>query len=728
MKKYLLLSLFAITTLGCPAEPMDTKPPTANPIEDQSPDLSDLQTDLQADLPGDMSPDLQIDMPADTTIDLPPQMKWPSLDPPMVTLCGIATTSIQEQVQAIENDLTCIPEFANKLRQNPWHHLGAFYQLISSKKASDALWSHVYEAHRLDRFNFTSDVIDDFHRRLKTNIEQCRDTQRCQDWMERIHAPMLIGELYQCPSDLTAQTIDRLLQSLPYGDYNCTQQTALALRQKVDATQINTVLNQMRTHPTTWGRRNGARTLGHWLEDPNSAPGKAMLNERADQIKARCLEGLNREPKALVLSDLIWILDSFYYPYLEMLTPLERIASSTTHTDTLRFRAIAAYGRLIYSIDGPLEMARLVFIERALASDDKWVRAQAAYIISQLKPNQTTPAQLDTFINALKQRHMTETALVAKYYMAQALDRHTNSTLAQQLQTQYEAQHLGQSATADFITIRSGLPQAQLAPILTRLQYEEQVFFNIMGADYQTPATANDSKPMTLMLFATRAQYQEYMEVFVGFGANAGGLYLEGQKTLYTYERTPQESRYTVEQLIQHEFGHYLLGRYAFPGLWTAPGYHAQAKGWADEGFAEFLGGLILKPNGQYESPIRTEHLDVLCKAPQPSLSALLARKQGYSEAGVFDYTNAWALQYYFYTGPRQIMDNIWRAMRADQYTLTQFDGIAQIPIAQLEQQWHQTIQSWCNGPTRLFGAHTTRRPHALHVPTRNNRGPQPAR
>lgn len=451
-----------------------------------------------------------------------------------------------------------------------------------------------------------------------------------------------------------------------------------------------------------------------------------MLGERAMEIKTICLEALQKEDESLVLSDLIWILDSFYYPYFEMTAALETIASETNHPDTLRFRAIAAYSRLIFAVDGPLDMMRVAFIEASLSSDDKWVRAQTAYIISQLKPDQVSSVQLDALLKALRQGYMVETQLVAKRYMAQALDKHSGSMLEEALQNQYEAQHLGQRVTADFITIRSGLPQGQLSVILTLLQQEEQVFYTIMGQDYRAPADMNDSKPMTLMLFATRAIYQEYMEVFVGFGASAGGLYLEGSKTLYTYERTPEESRYTVEQLIQHEFGHYLLGRYAFPGLWTASGYHQQAKGWADEGFAEFLGGLLLKPNGQYESPIRTEHLDVLCKAPQPSLSALLSRKQGYSEAGVFDYTNAWALQYYFYTGPRQTMDRVWQSLRSNQYDLTQFNTIAQIDITQLEQQWHQRIQSWCSAPTRLFGTHYKRRPHAIHLPNKINRGPQP--
>nr|WP_257143894.1 collagenase [Bacillus pseudomycoides] len=44
---------------------------------------------------------------------------------------------------------------------------------------------------------------------------------------------------------------------------------------------------------------------------------------------------------------------------------------------------------------------------------------------------------------------------------------------------------------------------------------------------------------------------------------------IEGIGTLFTYERTPQQSIFSLEELFRHEFTHYLQGRYEVPRLWV---------------------------------------------------------------------------------------------------------------------------------------------------------------
>lgn len=111
---------------------------------------------------------------------------------------------------------------------------------------------------------------------------------------------------------------------------------------------------------------------------------------------------------------------------------------------------------------------------------------------------------------------------------------------------------------------------------------ERNAFFQIMGNSFKIPGTRvdfprnflvpNDANPtMTLYVFPTRATYMDYMSAVVGFGASAGGLYIEVWGILYTFQRFPNESSYTVEELIFHEFGHYLHGRYIWQG--TYPTY-----------------------------------------------------------------------------------------------------------------------------------------------------------
>lgn len=54
-----------------------------------------------------------------------------------------------------------------------------------------------------------------------------------------------------------------------------------------------------------------------------------------------------------------------------------------------------------------------------------------------------------------------------------------------------------------------------------------------------------------------------------GYSVDNGGIYIEGIGTFFTYERTPEESIYSLEELFRHEFTHYLQGRYLVPGLFN---------------------------------------------------------------------------------------------------------------------------------------------------------------
>jgi len=76
-----------------------------------------------------------------------------------------------------------------------------------------------------------------------------------------------------------------------------------------------------------------------------------------------------------------------------------------------------------------------------------------------------------------------------------------------------------------------------------------------------------------------------------GMSTANGGLYIEQYGTFYTYERTPQESIYTLEDLFRHEFVHYLQGRFLTPGQWDNAKQEKYHLIWWDEGGAEYTAG-----------------------------------------------------------------------------------------------------------------------------------------
>ena len=60
----------------------------------------------------------------------------------------------------------------------------------------------------------------------------------------------------------------------------------------------------------------------------------------------------------------------------------------------------------------------------------------------------------------------------------------------------------------------------------------------------------------------------------------------------FTYERTPKQSIYSLEELFRHEFTHYLQGRYEVPGLFgSGELYQNERLTWFQEGNAEFFAG-----------------------------------------------------------------------------------------------------------------------------------------
>ena len=124
-------------------------------------------------------------------------------------------------------------------------------------------------------------------------------------------------------------------------------------------------------------------------------------------------------------------------------------------------------------------------------------------------------------------------------------------------------------------------------------------FFRVIGEDQ---AVANDvpgNDTLNMRIFPTLASYRSYQHFIHGLPSNNGGIYIEKDKnynnraTFYTYERTSQESTFTVEELFRHEYVHYLQGRYLEEGSFgDGPIYdNSDKRIWYAEGTADFFSG-----------------------------------------------------------------------------------------------------------------------------------------
>lgn len=116
-------------------------------------------------------------------------------------------------------------------------------------------------------------------------------------------------------------------------------------------------------------------------------------------------------------------------------------------------------------------------------------------------------------------------------------------------------------------------------------------FHRVVGTEQ--PLAGDPNSTLTTVLYASRADYENYHPLLTGMGTDNGGVYIEKGATFYTYQRrVPQDSSLTLEELFRHEYTHYLNGRWAVPGFFgEGPWYEGDRTTAMDEGTAEFFDG-----------------------------------------------------------------------------------------------------------------------------------------
>lgn len=530
-----------------------------------------------------------------------------------------------------------------------------------------------------------------------------------------------------CPN-LNEMSIPETLLLLETSDYYCTESIAVVLASRADDGLITNLLNLINTHSNGWARRNAMRVIGRFAERGSSHPaGSLVLIARGPEIQTAILDRLENDSDEDLLHDAIWVADSYFFPYHAVYPSLKRISANQQFDTTLRFRAMLAIERLIHNRDELLLTSDLDFILGSLISDDLWVRAEAAFICERLTDNHIGQEGRVRVIAELTGAYIQESEFVPKFYMSRSLDHFNgNNDLVTDMRNDYEAAHLPDSLTAGGITIRAR-SHGDLSLFVDMMSTVKNAFFDLFNHAFDSPVPGDPNQAMTLMLFDNPDVYEDFMNTFVGFGAYAGGLYIESSGTLYTYRRTPSQSSHTVEDLVKHEYGHYLQARYLYPGLWGDSGYFDQPRGWADEGLAEFLAGLKLGQGGHYRRALRPVYMTSVCQSVGSlDLNALIRLRAGYDETGTFNYRNAWLFSHYLMAKRPDIALRLYSSYRDGTYNVDNFTSIATVSsLEDLETDWKNKATGWCNAQETdtlttqggIFSVETTRGPTEVVVP-----------
>jgi len=112
-------------------------------------------------------------------------------------------------------------------------------------------------------------------------------------------------------------------------------------------------------------------------------------------------------------------------------------------------------------------------------------------------------------------------------------------------------------------------------------------FFKLMGDTNPIPTDPNDT--ISIYLYRSYEHYQYLSELIGGFGAVGGGVYIEEQGALYTFDR--DDTTLPIEHLVKHEYVHYIDARHNIHGTFGSEFYDWQTGRYSfwNEGLAEFI-------------------------------------------------------------------------------------------------------------------------------------------
>ncbi|MFJ9949445.1 collagenase [Kitasatospora sp. NPDC091207] len=140
------------------------------------------------------------------------------------------------------------------------------------------------------------------------------------------------------------------------------------------------------------------------------------------------------------------------------------------------------------------------------------------------------------------------------------------------------------------LVVRTALDRATADQLYYATKQVKAQFFRVLGTDQ--PIAGDDHPVLTVQLYDTKSHYQAFQPTLFGIGdVNNGGMFLEERSTFYTYQRTTEESYFSLEELFRHEYTHYLNARWAIPENGYTSRWPSDATFAMNEGTAEYFAG-----------------------------------------------------------------------------------------------------------------------------------------
>jgi len=152
----------------------------------------------------------------------------------------------------------------------------------------------------------------------------------------------------------------------------------------------------------------------------------------------------------------------------------------------------------------------------------------------------------------------------------------------------------------------SSLSDAAILNLYEALQQVKAQFFRLFELTEDMPVEGDVNETLQIRIYKNRNGYIDFNNPLFNASSPGGGVYIEDfsninedHATIYTWDRNvaARESTFELEELVRHEYMHYLQGRYLVKGLWGDGNqfYDNQRLRWFEEGMAEFFAGSSAK-------------------------------------------------------------------------------------------------------------------------------------
>jgi microbial collagenase len=253
------------------------------------------------------------------------------------------------------------------------------------------------------------------------------------------------------------------------------------------------------------------------------------------------------------------------------------------------------YGKIDTFINEFKEIALM----KNVSSGNQWLVDNATYQVSKLGVFYSNPkifleALTDVMDTAPKYSKNFFIAAKEINYSYKGINSRGENIHYAQLQEEGHKKYLPNKYTFDngsiVMEVGDNVSEEKAKRLYWAAKEVESQFFRVIGND-KALETGNPDDVLTIKIFNSPSEY-EINYYLNNVSTDNGGIYIEPIGTFYTYERTTEDSRYSLEELFRHEFTHYLQSRYLVPGMWgEGPFYEKEYLTWFDEGSAEFFAG-----------------------------------------------------------------------------------------------------------------------------------------